>query len=192
MRKPNDYDSTQAYTQSKALPAGGYVCVIKKLEETTSKRGNAILKVFIDIAEGEYANFFMEKWANRKRFSEYGDKANYPIDGTSFINCYDNEGNTNRTFKSFIEAFKASGNDFEWGERFEEQFRNGKIGIIFGREENEYNGRTYWKSKAKFFTTVEAVRTGDYTVPDDVPLDIIPQGMSETDFFQQVDEALPF
>ena len=57
MNKPNDYDSAPMFVEGE-LPPGGYVCHVKKIEETTSKSGNAMPKIALDIYEGQYAGFY--------------------------------------------------------------------------------------------------------------------------------------
>ena len=54
----------------------------------------------------------------------------------------DNDGNCSRNFKRFITSFEHSnGVESIWGDKFAAQFKDKKIGGIFGEVENEYNGK---------------------------------------------------
>ena len=63
MNKPANWDSVEAITgEYKKLPAGGYVCSIVRAECTKSKNGKEMLKLAIDIAEGEYKDFYLNQY----------------------------------------------------------------------------------------------------------------------------------
>ncbi len=56
------------------LPAGGYVCKIVDSEFTTSKAGNDMLNLKLDIAEGDFANYYQYFF---DRFKNWNNNAIY-------------------------------------------------------------------------------------------------------------------
>ena len=48
MQKPQGYDNAQAFSEFETLEKGGHVCIIKKIEETTSKSGKPMLKIYLE------------------------------------------------------------------------------------------------------------------------------------------------
>lgn len=44
------------------LPKGAYVCKILNLEEASSKKGQNMIKISFDIAEGEHKDFYMNQY----------------------------------------------------------------------------------------------------------------------------------
>ena len=170
MIKPKDWEAAPKYNESRSLPAGGYVCVILKAEETVSKSsGNPMVNVYLDIAEGEYAKFFNDKF---KR-NHSPDKAKWGC--ISYIPQFTKEGSTAPAFKSFVCAVEDSNNGFHvsWDDTFCEKLKGKRLGVVFEREEFEdRNGKPRWTTKPSFgrFKTVEQVHEGDYTTPEDKPL----------------------
>ena len=104
-RKPKDYDSVKV-GEARILPAGGYVCKILKAEETESKTGKPMLKVFFDITSGEFEGYFKDMYQNWKAASDDSASVKWPFTGTKWILFYNNEGATNRDFKSFCTALE--------------------------------------------------------------------------------------
>ena len=167
MKKPNNYANTT--TESKKLPAGGYICKIVACKETESKAGKPMLKIALEILEGEHRGFFAELWRDRK-MAAFPNEAKYPNEGTAYILTEDYEGNCSKSFKGFCTALEDSGN-IVWNAQDELADLTGAVvGVLFRREENEYEGRTFWQTKPFSFRSVDRIRKGDYTVPEDKPL----------------------
>lgn len=165
MRKPSDYDQTQAYGTFKALPAGGYICEIKAVEETKSSTGRDMLKISFDIAEGEYKGYYTELYKNDKR-----DNRKWSGVANQLVNDPQDPSKTNRGFKTFVTSTEESNPGWQasWGDSFGASFRGKKIGVIMGREQYEkQDGSTSWSTKAKSFRSVEAIRSGDFEIPED-------------------------
>lgn len=152
-------DGVQAPT-SKRLKAGGYVCVVKKVyDESKSSR----LDVSIDIAEGEYKNFYEEKGkADGKKASKifYPNKAMW----------YDEKGayaqSNLANFKGMITAFEESNKGFKFD--YDETELVGKlVGVIFRDEEVLMSdGKVITTAKPFMFRSVESIREGDFTIPN--------------------------
>jgi hypothetical protein len=110
----------------------------------------------------------------------------------------DKEGKCSRSFKSFITAFEASNKcEAIWGEKFAAQFKNKKIGGVFGKVENEYNGKVTMRHELRWFCSDDKADGAD--IPADkllpvsngatssamIPDDIVNNG-------NEADEVIPF
>ena len=170
MNRPADYDKVQEYGTFTPLPAGGYVCRIMSVEETASRAGAPMIKIFLDIAEGQFKDYF----ANQYRANTRADKKwSY----SAIINqlVYDTSGNnsTNRGFKTFVTSVCESNQGFNvaWGDGFSACFKNRLVGVLFGREEYiGTDGKTHWSTKALNFRSVKTIRDGGFEIPADKPL----------------------
>lgn len=170
MQKPQDFDNVQAFGDFVPLPAGGYVCRIMGVEETASRAGAPMIKISLDIAEGQYKDYF----ANQYRANTRTDKKwSY----SAIINqlVYDTSGNnsTNRGFKTFVTSVCESNQSFNvaWGDGFSACFKNRLVGVLFGREEYiGTDGKTHWSTKALNFRSVKTIRDGGFEIPADKPL----------------------
>lgn len=191
-RKPKDYDDVKV-GERKILPAGGYVCKILKAEETESKTGKQMIKIALDIAEGDYAGYFREMFDSWKAGADDPQSVKWPFTGTKWILLYDSEGATNRDFKSFCTALEDSGvtvwkNDiFDVG-----ALKDAKVGIIFRREEHEYQNTRSWRTVPWGFRSVKTIEDGTFNVPEDKPLAPKAGNYDLTDSFQAAEDDIPF
>lgn len=149
MQKPNNYDNTQSGSDFTPIRLGGHHLVIKKVEETKSKNGKDMIIVAFDMASGDdQEGYFMKAFTEDIR----PDKK-WPRAGRQYILVNDNDGNCSRSFKSFITSVEKSNNGFTttWGDKFAAQFKDKKIGGVFGQVENEYNGKTTMRHELRWF-----------------------------------------
>jgi hypothetical protein len=189
-KKPKDYDDVRV-GEPKILPAGGYVCKILKAEETESKTHKPMLKVFFDIADGEYAGYFREMFQNWKASSDDPSTVKWPFTGTKWILLLNNEGQTNRDFKSFCTALEDSGTDVWKNDTFDAtSLKGAKLGIIFRREEHEYNGAASWRTVPWGFRSVETIEDGTFNVPEDKALP--EKTLTDADSFSAMEDDIPF
>lgn len=158
-QKPQDWENVQAFTEYEPLELGGHVCRIMKVEETKSRAGRDMVMISLDIAEGEQKGYYSEQYRNDKRpDKKWGCVVYQLID--------DNEGNTSRGFKTFIEMVAASNPGFDvnqiWNENFCNYFKDKLVGGIFGREQYRSNkdGSLKFSTKCMNFATVEKARAG--------------------------------
>ena len=191
-KKPKDYDNVKV-GERKILPAGGYVCRILKAEETESKAGKPMIKVAFDIAEGEFKGYFRDMFDSWKAGSDDPQSVKWPFTGTKWILLYNNEGETNRDFKSFCTALEDSGTDVWKKDAFDAAgLKDAQLGIIFRREEHEYMNTRSWRTVPVWFRSVDSVRGGDFTVPDDKPLPQITGTLDIPDSFSAAEDDIPF
>lgn len=189
-RKPKDYDNVKV-GEPRILPAGGYICKILNAEETESRNGKPMLKVSFDIDEGEYKGYFRDLFKGWKENSDDPATVKWPFTGTKWVMFYNNEGKTNRDFKSFCTALEDSGTKVWINDTFDVNgLRGATLGMIFRREEHEYNNARSWRTVPVGFRSVKTIEEGNYNVPEDKPL---PEPvLTETDSFSALEEDLPF
>lgn len=67
MMKPDGFDSAMAIKGGgfPQLPPGGYICRIVEAKEQRSKSGRNMLVLGLDIAEGEYKDFYLKQFQRR-------------------------------------------------------------------------------------------------------------------------------
>ena len=189
-KKPKDYDSVKI-GEPRILPAGGYICKILNAEETESRNRKPMLKVSFDIDEGEYKGYFRDLFKGWKENSDDPATVKWPFTGTKWVMFYNSEGGTNRDFKSFCTALEDSGTKVWINDTFDVNgLRGATLGLIFRREEHEYNNARSWRTVPVGFRSVKTIEEGNYNVPEDKPL---PEPvLTETDSFTALDEDLPF
>lgn len=186
MNKPNNYDNTQAQGTFEPLKLGGHVCKIVKLEETKSKNGKDMLKIALDIAEGEQAGYY------KKQF-DADTRAEKKWSCMVYVVVEDQEGNSSKGFKTFCESVEKSNGGFaiKWGEDFGPQFKGKLVGGVFGREEYmNSNNEAKFSTKCRYFATVDKARKGI-----EAPKDKLLQGvLHDRDMTPTTDEDddLPF
>lgn len=127
IKKPANWDSVEAITGNyKKLPAGGYICKITHAEGVQSKTGKPMLKIAVDIASGEYEDFFLQQYMNDKARSDEAKWRCYYYQLT--------EGDSTGRFKGMIENIKASNPGYVWN--WDEKTLVHKIfGGVFREEE---------------------------------------------------------
>lgn len=194
MQKPKDFDTAKPFGDFEQLPPGGYVCKIIGVEETRSSNGNPMIKIAVDIAEGE-----QKEWFNDIYKSDTRDDKKWPASAIIYQVVENRDGSTNGYFKAFTDAVIESNPKFmiEWGENFAACFKGKLIGVVFAREEYVGNdGKRKWTVKPQQgYKTTEDIRKGNFKVPEDKPLDpaassgnneMVPAG------FSVMDEDIPF
>ena len=191
IKKFKDYEQTKSYGGFDRLPKGGYVLVIKGAEVLSNRIGEYI-KISADIYEGEFIQFFTREYKaqqteDKKWHCNY--LLNVPKDDGS-----EQDGWTKRKFKTFTEALEDSneGYHFDWDEQ---KFKGKLIGGLFN--EREYEGRDGAVRRATNWAgvcTVDKIREGSYTLPEDKLINKAPT-TSSTGFMEipdGVDDELPF
>ena len=196
--KPKDYDDVKAYGEFRVLPAGAYPCKLIKVQERNNKWGRKMVVAAIEIVDGDYAGYFLHLLNENRQNADNPADVKYPNNGVAYINVEEKEsGRTTRAFKSFCVALEESGAHISWDENFARSITNASVGVIFRREQDAYNGRTYWKTRPYGFISMDKLAQGDYTVPADKPLadgyndEPFPTDYSEAGF-QATDDDIPW
>lgn len=171
IKKFSDYDSIQIYEGGASIEPGGYELQIigAKVEKFDSCE---ILKVAFDIINNEqYAGFYSTRFKAAKatnkdaKWSGIFDVFIPKDDGS------EKDGYTKTAFKRFITSVERSNEGYVWD--WNELSLKGKMfGGVFGREEFKTKDGDYkFATKCRFPRSIESIRTGNFTIPDDKLLD---------------------
>ena len=168
MQKPNNYEKTQAGGDFIPVELGGHYAVIKNVSERETKNGDPMIVVSIDFDKKDaQPGYFTDQFKKDVR----PDKK-YPNQAVNYITT-EYGGACTRAFKSFMKAYADSNNIKEdaikWGSDFAAQFKNKKIGVVYGNVEEEYNGEVKMRRKIRWFCDYGKV--ADQRVPDEKLLD---------------------
>lgn len=159
MKRLDSFENTNAYGDFETLKAGGYKCLIKKVECNTSSNGKEFLKISFDIAEGEHKDFYSKKYLNDQR----PDKKWSGI-WTVFTEGYE-AGSTNPKFKGLITSVEESnsGYKFDWNEQ---TLVNKKVGLVFREEEfiGQLDGQIH--SAVKPFYAISYEKAEEAKIPN--------------------------
>ena len=166
IRKPNNWNEVQEFSDRPKLPLGAYVCKIKQVAFQSNDYGEQLCLLF-DIVEGEFKGFFDADFkastiANKKWKGVL--RQFIPKDDGS-----EKDEWTKSSFKGMVTSFEKSNPGFQWN--WDEHSLVGKVvGILFRNEEWEYENKTGWAVRPFRAISIDSVRSGDFTLPKDKPL----------------------
>ena len=66
IQKPNNWEDVRAFSDSRKLPLGAYVCTIKQAVVRQTDYGDQLCIVF-DISSGEWAGYYQDDFDNNTR-----------------------------------------------------------------------------------------------------------------------------
>lgn len=162
MQKPNNYENTQAQGEFTPVELGGHKLIIKQVNETVSKKGKQMIVVLFDFAPDDIQpGYFTKQFRDDIR----PDKK-WPNQATQYILTEDENGDCSRSFKTFITCVEHSNSGFttQWGDAFAKQFKNKKIGGVFGSQMDYYDGKEKEKRVLRWFISVDKVT--DAKIPE--------------------------
>lgn len=149
MLKPTNFENIQ--TGDFVPPAvGGHHMIINGVKEQKSSTGKDMLVVYVDFAPNDSQPGYFRKLYD----GDIRPDKKWPKDGVIYVVSLDANGQCSRNFKTFITSFEESnGCQVKWGEgeAFCDQFRGKKIGGVFGRIEEEYNGERHIRTRHRWF-----------------------------------------
>lgn len=134
--KDLNYDGVNPFTgESQQLPAGGYKCIIKSAKSEILSNGKEQLILAVDIAEGEYKDFFTKKFNELKIANP---EAKYPSGGIFriFTEDYNDPNKASPILAGVKTSLEVSNTNFKWTND-EKKLKDKKIGIVFAGEEFE-------------------------------------------------------
>ena len=161
MNKPEGYDEVKVGGDFTPAELGGHHMVIKAVREDVSSSGKKMLVVAFDFAPNDkQPGYFTDLFEKDIR-----PEKKWPNNGTQYIVTLDENGKASRSFKAFITSVERS-NGFEvaWDDTFCAQFKNKKVGGVFGLVEEEYNGEIKKRHKLRWFC--EDDRADGAKIPD--------------------------
>ena len=158
LNKPADYEAAQAYGEFTPIALGGHIMRIMGVEVVKSSTGREMLKISLDTASDDsQPAYFAEKYRADTRADKKWGCVMYQL-------VYDEQGATNRGFKTFVTSVEESNPGFKvaWGAAFESCLKDKRVGAIFREEEYEKNDGTVGKSTKPFaFRSVETSKAGE-------------------------------
>ena len=188
---PNDYDSTKAYDGTGGytpLPVGGHICRIVGARATQSSKGNDMIEIAFDIAEGsEYDGKFKERHDFLRKSKP---DAKWPNGGMFRTGILTKDGKTSGYFKGLITAVEESnpGYSFKGSGCNEETMRGKLVGFNFGEEDYEgSDGKIRTSVKPFYAVSVQTVKNGieppaKKALRSDSAAPTMPQGFTEVTY----------
>jgi lipoate-protein ligase A len=162
----------------KALPIGAYECVIKDARVNVNEEtGKKTFKVSVDIAKGEYQDYFLKRYTNNTNTDKKWD--NNAVRYLGF------EGDSVAFFKGFITSVENSNAGYKWNWD-ETTLKGKKICGVFQYEEHEkQDGSKTVKVRLNKFRSIDKMK--DIEVSDSVKL-LNGKYMSIDDYNERQDE----
>lgn len=163
MQKPSGYDEAHAGGEFTPVDLGGHYAIIKQVSERQSSTGKDMIVVLYDFTSPDKQEGFFSKQFNNDDRPE----KKWPFAGTKYImvNDYNDPNKTSRAFKTFCTCVEKSNNyQIAWGgNAWAQQFKNKFVGVVFGEEESEYDGKIRMRRVPKWFCTTDKVK--DQSIP---------------------------
>ena len=131
MKKIENWNEIEAKGMEdfKTLPIGAYECkIINAVENHNEQSGKTTLKVMVDIASGEYKDYFKKRYDNNTAIDRHWDN-----NATKYLAF---EGENTSYFKGFITCVENSNVGYKWNWE-ESTLRDKKIVGVFQYEEYE-------------------------------------------------------
>ncbi len=163
----NKYKNAKAEKASSyaPLPAGGYVAKIAgaRIEDYT---WGSVLVIAFDIYEGEYTNFFKDRFENDPRDDKKWKgvyRITIPDEKSQYFSSQQ------RSFNNLIYSLETSNGNyvFDWNEK---NLKGLLIGVLFRNKEWEFNGNTGWTTECCSVVSVDDIHEENFTIPKDKPL----------------------
>lgn len=195
MQKPSGYDEAKASGDFTPVELGGHYCTIKQVSERKSSTGKDMIVVLFDFCSPDkQEGYFMDSFK-----ADVREDKKWPFAGSKYImvNDYNDSSKTSKQFKTFCTCVEKSNNyEVKWGVNdWGKQFVGKKVGMVYGEEENEYDGRRFMRSTPKWFCSWDAVK--DARIPEPKYLKTPAKAPSvNSDGFMSIpagaDEEIPF
>ncbi len=167
MNKPSGYDEARVAGEFTPVNLGGHYAVVKQVAERQSSTGKDMIVVLFDFCNpDEQAGYFEGQYENDTRSQ---NERKWPFNGTKYImvNDYQDPKKTSSQFKTFCSCIEKSNNyTIQWGgNTWAQQFKGKKLGVVFGEEEHEYDGKISMRRVPKWFCGTESVATARVPEP---------------------------
>lgn len=161
MEKINGWETVEARGMEdfKNLPIGAYECVIKDARINHNKEnGKDTLKISIDIASGEYKDYFLKSYENDTRIDKRWN--NNAVKYLAF------EGDNVSYFKGFITCVENSNPGYTWDWN-ETKLKDKKIcGVFLYEEYQKQDGTHAIKVRLNKFRSLDKMK--DINISDNI------------------------
>ena len=163
MKKIENWNEIEAKGMDdfKALPIGAYECkIINAVENHNEQSGKTTLKVMVDIASGEYKDYFKKRYDSNTAIDRKWDN-----NATKFLAF---EGENTSFFKGFITIVENSNIGYKWNWE-ESTLRDKKLVGVFQYEQYEkQDGTKALKVRLTKFRSLD--KLGEIEVSDSVKM----------------------
>lgn len=163
MEKIENWDSIEAKGMEdfKNLPIGAYECIIKDARiNHNEENGKDTLKISIDIASGEYKDYFLKSYENDTRIDKKWN--NNAVKYLAF------EGDNVSYFKGFITCVENSNPGYTWDWN-ENKLKDKKIcGVFLYEEYQKQDGTHGIKVRLNKFRSLDKMK--DINISDNVKM----------------------
>ena len=163
MKKIENWNEIEAKGMEdfKALPIGAYECkIINAVENHNEQSGKTTLKVMVDIASGEYKDYFKKRYDSNTAIDRKWDN-----NATKYLAF---EGENTSYFKGFITCVENSNVGYKWDWE-ESTLRDKKIVGVFQYEQYEkQDGTKALKIRLTKFRSLD--KLGEIEVSDIVKM----------------------
>ena len=163
MKKIENWNEIEAKGMEdfKALPIGAYECkIINAVENHNEQSGKTTLKVMVDIASGEYKDYFKKRYDSNTAIDRKWDN-----NATKFLAF---EGENTSFFKGFITIVENSNVGYKWNWE-ESTLRDKKLVGVFQYEQYEkQDGTKALKVRLNKFRSLD--KLGEIEVSDSVKM----------------------
>lgn len=165
MEKINNWNEVEAKGMEdfKALPIGAYECIIKEAEvHKNQETGKESFKVAVDIATGEYKDYFQKRYDNNNSSDKKWDN-----NATRYLAF---QGDNVSYFKGFITCVENSNVGYTWNWD-EATLKGKKICGVFQYEEYEKQDKTKAvKVRLSKFRSMDKIKEAIENLSDSVRL----------------------
>lgn len=163
MKKIENWNEIEAKGMDdfKALPIGAYECkIINAVENHNEQSGKTTLKVMVDIASGEYKDYFKKRYDSNTAIDRKWDN-----NATKYLAF---EGENTSFFKGFITIVENSNVGYKWNWE-ESTLRDKKLVGVFQYEQYEkQDGTKALKVRLTKFRSLD--KLGEIEVSDSVKM----------------------
>lgn len=162
------------------LPPDGYICRICHAEFALTKSEKRMLVLQLDIAEGDFAGYFTNRYNRNKKFNP---DAKWPNPAIYRQMILDSAGKVSSYFKGLLTCIQKSNKQFLLNQNnfSASDLRGLKCGFVFAQEEYQKRDNSIATlCVVKFPKNVDDILDGNFTVP---PLkQLSPKPQPTTDF----------
>ena len=184
MKKIDNWNEIEAKGMDdfKALPIGAYECVIKDARlNHNEETGKNTLKISIDIASGEYKDYFLKAYENDTRIDRKWNN--------NAVRYLAYEGDNVSYFKGFLTVIENSNTGYKW-DWDETKLKGKKVCGVFQYEEyKKQDGTRGIKVRLTKFRSLD--KLGEIEVSDSVKM-LDGTYRSYDDYMEKVEEKNPF
>ena len=184
MKKIENWNEIEAKGMDdfKALPIGAYECkIINAVENHNEESGKTTLKVMVDIASGEYKDYFKKRYDSNTAIDRKWDN-----NATKYLAF---EGENTSFFKGFITTVENSNVGYKWNWD-ETTLRDKKIVGVFQYEQyKKQDGTKGIKVRLNKFRSLDKLK--EIEVSDSIKM-LDGTYTSYDDYMEKVEEKKPF